>query len=263
MGHPRLLVFEALVFVPSEPGDHQPREAPAAHVSQRLVVDHVVGGTSPQKRQEVQPALRAGGGEPGKISVADVRAGAVHALVAGAGVIDRDPRRALEPALKHTGRLGQEVLLAGDEKTHDLALGDRHPEAAQMRDDPRYRHLARVILSEHEAPELGAEVADRPRGQSRHHRPTIRGDPAFTAVADHVRTQDQLLDHVGLVSLEPRAGGNGRLEHPLLVDHKPVDLATPAARLAFRARRLGGLLHAARFELRRPLEPFQPRNLFA
>ena len=91
-----------------------------------------------------------------------MRAGAVHALVAGAGVIDRDPRRALEPALKHTGRLGQEVLLAGDEKTHDLALGDRHPEVAQMRDDPRYRHLARVILSEHEAPELGAEVADRP-----------------------------------------------------------------------------------------------------
>ena len=147
--------------MPSEPGDHQPREAPAAHVSQRLVVDHVVGGASPQKRQEVQPALRAGGGEPGKISVADVRAGAVHALVAGAGVIDRDPRRALEPALKHTGRLGQEVLLAGDEKTHDLALGDRHPEVAQLRDDPRYRHLARVILSEHEAPELGAEVADR------------------------------------------------------------------------------------------------------
>ena len=151
----------------------------------------------------------------------------------------------------------------GRAATHDLALGDRHPEVAQMRDDPRYRHLARVILSEHEAPELGAEVADRPRGQSRHHRPTIRGDPAFTAVADHVRTQDQLLDHVGLVSLEPRAGGNGRLKHPLLVDHKPVDLATPAAHLAFRSRRLGGLLHAARFELRRPLEPFQPRNLFA
>ena len=39
-------------------------------ISQRLVVDHVVGGASPQKRQEVQPALRAGGGEPGKISVA-------------------------------------------------------------------------------------------------------------------------------------------------------------------------------------------------
>ena len=58
MGHPRLLVFEALAFVPSEPGDHQPREAPAAHVSQRLVVDHVVGGASPQKRQEVQPAPR-------------------------------------------------------------------------------------------------------------------------------------------------------------------------------------------------------------
>ena len=111
MGHPRLLVFEALAFVPSEPGDHQPREAPAAHVSQRLVVDHVVGGASPQKRQEVQPALRAGGGEPGKISVADVRAGAVHALVAGAGVIDRDPRRALEPALKHTGRLGRKSSL--------------------------------------------------------------------------------------------------------------------------------------------------------
>ena len=60
MGHPRLLVFEALAFVPSEPGDHQPREAPAAHVSQRLVVDHVVGGASPQKRQEVQPAENGG-----------------------------------------------------------------------------------------------------------------------------------------------------------------------------------------------------------
>ena len=51
-----LLVFEALAFVPSEPGDHQPREAPAAHVSQRLVVDHVVGGASPQKRQKFSRA---------------------------------------------------------------------------------------------------------------------------------------------------------------------------------------------------------------
>ena len=50
MGHPRLLVFEALAFVPSEPGDHRP-ERLRRHVSQRLVVDHVVGGASPQKRQ--------------------------------------------------------------------------------------------------------------------------------------------------------------------------------------------------------------------
>ena len=145
----------------------------------------------------------------------------------------------------------------GRAATHDLALGDRHPEVAQLRDDPRYRHLARVILSEHEAPELGAEVADRPRGQSRHHRPTIRGDPAFTAVADHVRTQDQLLDHVGLVSLEPRAGGNGRLEHPLLVDHKPVDLATPAGP-ALRSARAGSVAFSMPLGLSfgGPLSPF-------
>ena len=65
-----------------------------------------------------------------------------------------------------------------------------------------------------------------------------------------------LLDHVGLVSLEPRAGGNGRLEHPLLVDHKPVDLATPAARLAF--RRAGSVAFSMPLGLSfgGPLSPF-------
>ena len=59
--------------------------------------------------------------------VADLRAGAVHALVAGARVVEADPGSALQASAQHIVRLGQEAVLAGVEQADQLALGDGQP----------------------------------------------------------------------------------------------------------------------------------------
>ena len=51
-----------------------------------------------QQLEEVQPAFAGRRAEPGEVAVADLRAGAVRGLVAGAGVIDRDPGGCVSPA---------------------------------------------------------------------------------------------------------------------------------------------------------------------
>ena len=93
-------------------GDHRPGQCPLAHVGQRLGVDHVVAVAGAQHLEEVQPALRAGGGEGGEVVVAELGADAVLVLVAGAGVVDADPGRRAQPGPQHVACLVEEGALA-------------------------------------------------------------------------------------------------------------------------------------------------------
>src|SRR4029079_7642960 len=72
-------------------GDHNPRQAAAAHVGERRFVQHVIKMPSPQQVEEVQSALRDPCAEPGEAIVADLRAEAVDRLVARAGVVGGYP----------------------------------------------------------------------------------------------------------------------------------------------------------------------------
>ncbi len=119
---PRGRIGKLRGFVARQQVNHRSGQVTAAHVGERLEVDHVVGVTGPQKRQEVQPALRARGGKPSKIIVADLGADAVHASMSGAGVVDRDPGGALKPGPEHAAGLVPEPGLAVVQQPHHLAL---------------------------------------------------------------------------------------------------------------------------------------------
>jgi hypothetical protein len=130
-------------------------------------------------------------------------------------------------------------------------------------DQTRHGHLTLVVLEQDEPAQLRPEVADDPGRHRRHDGPAVRGQPALAAEADHVRAQHEVLDQEVLVALEARAGGDLRLDHALLVDGEPPDLAglhgtTPAlpGRLG-----LGGLLHAAGLHLGAALHAFKRRDL--
>lgn len=55
--------------------------------------------------------------------------------MAGAGVVDADPTGRSEPGRQNLLRFGEEGLDLAGQNPHDLALGDRHAEVAQQRDD--------------------------------------------------------------------------------------------------------------------------------
>src|SRR5215212_352371 len=113
--------------------DERRGQAPLTHVGQGLGVDHVIRMVSPHQLKKVQPAFAGRGAEPGKVVVADLRAGAVRGLVAGPGVIDRDPGRLRQPGAQHIASLITKALLALDEQTHDLPRGNRQADSPQLR----------------------------------------------------------------------------------------------------------------------------------
>ena len=76
-----------------------------------------------QQLEEVQPALAGCCAKPGEVVVADLRAGAVRGLVAGSGVIDRDPSGLRQPGAQHVASLIEKALVAMDEQAHVERLG--------------------------------------------------------------------------------------------------------------------------------------------
>src|SRR3954468_13039842 len=102
--------------------------------------------TGAQEFQEVQPALAGRGAEPGEVVVADLRAGPVRGLVAGPGVIDRDPGGLRPPGAQHIASLIEKTLVTLDEQAHDLPGGDRQTNGPQLRHQARYGDLPLMVL---------------------------------------------------------------------------------------------------------------------
>src|SRR3954469_10545859 len=95
-----------------QPLNERPGQGTVPHVGQSLGIDHVLAVASAQEFQEVQPAFAGRGPKPGEVGVADLRAGAVRGLVAGPGVIDRDPGRLRQPGAQHVASLIEKALVA-------------------------------------------------------------------------------------------------------------------------------------------------------
>ena len=95
MGLPCRAIGEVLVVVFGELADQRPGERAVAHIGERLGVDDVVAMAGTQQVEEVEPALRTGGAEPGEAVIADLRAEAILGLVPGTGVVDADCQLAL------------------------------------------------------------------------------------------------------------------------------------------------------------------------
>src|SRR5712691_8521792 len=230
-----------------KPGDSRSGEMARAHIGQRFGVDDVIPVPGTQQLEKVQPALRAGRCEPGEMGIAHLGAEAVHRLVARHGIVHRDPGGTRQPGAQHLARLAEEAVLPGDQQPHDLALGDGKAEAAQLRDQPRHRHLSLMVLRENEAPQLGPEMSRGPDRKRRHDRSPVRRQPALAPIADHPRPDLQILHHIDLVALEARAGRNRRPDQAILDRDNPRLLA-PTAPASADLRQLPRtrLLHAAR-----------------
>ena len=163
---PGRLVGEALDLVRREPVDHRPGESVLAHVGERFGVDDVVAVAGAQDRQEVAAALGGAGREEGEAVVAELGGDPVARAMPGAGVVHRDPGRGLKPRAQHRLGLLDEGLDAAGQEPHDLALGDREPERGEEGRDPLHRHLALMVLQQHEAAQLRAEMAAHARRQA-------------------------------------------------------------------------------------------------
>ena len=264
MRSPGRLVRKDALRMACQAGDHRPGQGALAPVGQGLGIDHVVRMPGPQQRKEVQPALAGRGTEPGEMVIADLRADAIHRPVPRPGVIDRDPARVPQPGPQHLLALVEERLLVPDQQAHDLPLGDGDPNRLQLRHQPRHGGLPLMVLGQHIAPQLRAEVAIHPARQRRHDQLPLRRQPALAAVANRLGPQHQILHQEVLIALELRAGRHRGPQHPRLDRHPRHHLAAAATATVVAWRlRLGRLLHPARLDRRPALQSLEAGDLLA
>ncbi len=114
MGREGRLIGELPDGMVGQQRQRRARQRALPHVGQRRVVDDVVRMSGAQALQEVEPALRPRGPEPGEVVVADLRAEPVAAPVARPGIVDRDPAGGLEARPQHVARLVVKQVLAVD-----------------------------------------------------------------------------------------------------------------------------------------------------
>src|SRR4051794_34887313 len=139
--------------------DNQAGQVAAAHVGERLSIDHIVVIAGAQQVEKVAAALGCRRAKPGEAVVADLRAEAVLRLVARPGVVDRKPRRAREPGAQHVASFSEKGLLPGGQLPYQLTLGYRQPEVAQLCHQPRHRYLPLMVLRQHKASQIRAEMS--------------------------------------------------------------------------------------------------------
>ena len=145
-----------------------------------------------------------------------------------------------------------------------MALGDADADRLQQRDQTLNRHLALVMLHQHEPAQLRAEMAADAAGQRRHDRLTLRRQPALASIAHHPRREYQILHLIRLVAFELRTLRRRYPKHLGLGCDPRRHLATAAAFCPLGlGLRLGRLLHAAGLDGRAALQTFQPGDLVA
>ena len=137
MSGPGHRVGEEALRMLGQAGDHRGGQRALTHVIQRLGIDDVIAVAGTQQVEEIEAALRSGGAEPGKMVVADLRAEAIRALVASTGIVHRDPGGARQPGAQHIAGLVAKAVLASDQQTHELPLGDDDADRPQLLDQTR------------------------------------------------------------------------------------------------------------------------------
>ena len=145
------VVWEALERMRDQLVDHQPSEVVFVHVGECGAVEDIVVVAGAQDLEEVPSGLGEAGGEEGEAVVPDLGGHAVLGPMAGAGVVDADPARALQASPQHRLGLGDQGGALGGQEPHHLSFGDGHTETIQERRDPLGRDLALMMLQQHEA----------------------------------------------------------------------------------------------------------------
>ena len=125
---PGWLIGEISLVTRVQTRDVRERQAMGPHVGQGCLVHRKVAMPGAQQIENVQPALRRARAEPGEPIVADLRAVAVRDLMAGTGVVDRNPRCTSKPGTKHVATFRQELIVPLGQQPLHLPLRDRHAE---------------------------------------------------------------------------------------------------------------------------------------
>src|SRR6202521_5280177 len=88
---------------------------------------------------------------------------------------------ALASPARSTSRLGKEAVLAGDQQTHELSIGDENADRQQQSQQSRHRDLPLMVLEKHEAAQFRPKMSVDAGRQRRRQNFAVRLLPAALA----------------------------------------------------------------------------------
>ena len=238
------------------------------HVDERRLVDHVRGRAAQEIAQERQAGFARAGSKHGEGVGADLGRHAALALMARAGVVDRDEGSAAQSGLENLGVLGAERFELDGQQAPHLALRDHHADAIEQRQNFLDRHMTLIMQHQNHAMQVRAIAADDAGIERRGQGFPIRRFPALAPIARHQRIQNQVLNDDLLVALVARTRRRVDLHLDGLRDRQLVEVAAaplrrpPAlGRVRLRIRSVRRLVHPGGF-LRRPRRQFLQSRQF-
>src|SRR5664279_5772718 len=156
------------------------------------------------KRQKRQARFGGTGAKRREVGGTYLRGVAVLAGMARPRIVDRDIGAA-KAGFQYSFILGAERLKFGRQQTHHLPLRNHHAHAIEKSDDPLASDLPGEMKRQHQAMQIGAIAADKPRIESGDDRLAVRRFPTFATISRHLRVQAQVLYNDVLKSLVARA----------------------------------------------------------
>ena len=154
------------------------------------------------------------------------------ALMARAGVVDRDEPRAAETRGQDLLVLGAERLEFSHQQPHHLTLGDHHAGAVQQRQNPLAGHLSLKMQHQHQAMQMRAVTAKDAGVQRRDQGLPVGRLPAFAPIERHRGIENEVLNDDLLVALAARSRRRRDRHDDGLVDLQLVQVAAAPARRA-------------------------------
>jgi len=104
--------------------------------------------------------------------------------------------------VQHFAVFGEKTILLCGQLPLDLAFGDRHADRMQQRRQAGQGGLALMILHQHEAAQVGAEMSVGSLGRRCHDRLAGGCRPPLAAVANGMYRQHKPCTRLGVVALE-------------------------------------------------------------
>ena len=178
-----------------------------SHVDERGFIDDVSGRPAQEVAQKRQPRLAWTGAKHREAIGADVSGEARLALMARAGVVDCDERRAAEARGQDLLVLGAERLEFGHQQPHHLALRDHHAGPVQQRQNPLTGHLPLKMQHQHEAMQVRTITAHNARIERRDQGLAVGRLPAFAPITRHRGIENEVLNDDLLIALAARPPG--------------------------------------------------------
>ncbi|WP_244499424.1 hypothetical protein [Rhizobium sp. AC44/96] len=159
------------------------------------VIENIVLIVSAQQGQKIQPGLEWCRAKGAKMRASNMRRMKIPISMSGTGIVNGHVRGRNQTGMQHGSILGMKAIQSLRQEPDDLAFGNFDADIVEQGRQSLRRHLSMAVEHQAEPSQIGTVSTLNSCWQRRGDHVSIRRQPAFASIADHVGPQDQIPNH--------------------------------------------------------------------